>query len=267
MKEKISITLNKKIIQEIDGIVDNVFIRNRSQAIEYLVNNALGQQKTAVILVGGPLEKLRINGQFKITAKAGNLTVVELAVKKLRENGFKKIFVVGKHPILTAVFDVVKEGSRYGVSINYVEEIRAEGSAESLKYLRGKIRSSFLVVFGDIIFERINIQKLWEDHIKQRGIATLMLTTSATPSKKGVVKVEGNKILEFIQKPKTTDIYLGFSSIFAAEPEILEYEGKSLEYDVFPKLAEKGLLIGHLSSEKEIHINTLEDLRNANKKC
>ena len=41
MKTKISITLNQKIVDEIDSIVDNIYIRNRSQAIEHLVRNDL----------------------------------------------------------------------------------------------------------------------------------------------------------------------------------------------------------------------------------
>ena len=117
------------------------------------------------------------------------------------------------------------------------------------------------IVFGDIIFNKINIEELWNQHVRQNAIATLMLTTSPMPSSKGIVKMEGIKILKFEQKPKHSDIYIGFSSMFVAEPEILGYRGHSLECDIFPKLAEKGLLQGHLSSEKEVHIHTKEDIR------
>ena len=57
-------------------------------------------------------------------------------------------------------------------------------------------------------------------------------------------------------------IYLVFSPIFVAEPQIFEYNGASLEFNVFPELAEKGLLNGHLSSEKEIHIHSKKDIEN-----
>ena len=87
-----------------------------------------------------------------------------------------------------------------------------------------------------------------------------MLTTSSKPSEKGTVKVEGNKVLTFTQKPKKSDIYLVFSPIFVTEPQIFEYSGASLEFNVFPELAEKGLLNGHLSSEKEVHIHNKKDI-------
>jgi len=262
MKQKISITINREMLKRIDSVVDNVIIRNRSQAIEHLVNNSLGENKTAVILAGGDENSMKISSsEYRITAKLNKTTVVEKAVKKLRQNNFKNIFIIARSNILTSVFDILKDGSSYDVKINYVEEKESNGSASSLRLLNGKINTSFLVVFGDIIFDKINIEELWNQHIRQNAIATLMLTTSPTPSKKGIVKMEGIKVLKFEQKPKHSDVYIGFSSMFVSEPELLGYRGHSLEYDIFPKLAEKGLLQGHLSSEKEIHIHTKEDIK------
>ena len=262
MKKKISITINEKTLKAVDAIIDNIYIRNRSQAIEYLAENSLGADKTAVILSGGDEEKIRISSsEYRITAKIGKATVIEEAVRKLKENGFSSIYVIARHNVLTAVFNIMKDGTNYGVSVIYVEEKDTQGTAESLKYLKGKIKTDFLVVYGDIIFSKVSIEELWQDHLKQKGVATLLLTTSPTPEKKGVVKMEGNKILDFMQKPKKTDIYLGFSSIFAADAELFNYEGKSLEYNVFPKLAERGLLNGHLSTQKVIKVHSLKDLK------
>ncbi len=262
MKKKISITISEKTLKDIDRTVDNIFIQNRSQAIEYLANAALGENKTAVILAGGKADQLKISEtEYRPTARINSSTVCELAVKKLRENNFKSIFIVAEHKVLTSIFEILKDGSEYGVKINYIEDKENKGTATSLKLLKGKINSNFLVVYGDLIFSKINIEEIWKQHIMTKSIATLMLTTSPTPSKKGIVKIEGNKILAFEQKPKKTDIYLGFSSIFIADPQLLNYDGTSLEYEVFPKLAERGLLSGHLSSEKEVHIHTKADVK------
>ncbi|MBI2658938.1 hypothetical protein HYX05_02435 [Candidatus Woesearchaeota archaeon] len=260
-KTKISITINEKTLQDIDSIVDNVYIRNRSQAIEHLAKNALGENKAAVILLGGNDRHLRISkDDYRPTARIKNNSVIELALKKLRENNFKTVFIVARHSLLTRLFEMLKDGTEYGVKISYIEEKQSSGTADSLRLLKGKINSNFLVVYGDIIFNRINIEELWNDHIKQNAIATIMLTTSSKPSEKGTVRVEGNKVLTFTQKPKKSDIYLVFSPIFVAEPQIFEYSGASLEFSVFPELAEKGLLNGHLSSEKEVHIHSKKDL-------
>jgi len=263
MKQKISITIEDSILKGIDAVVDNLIIRNRSQAIEFLAKTALGEHKQAVILAGGPEEKLRISEtEYRITAKVGNSTVVERTIRKLRENGFRDVYIVARHNVLTKVFDVVKDGSGYNVKVSYIEEKESLGSADSLKLLKGKMNTSFLVAYGHVIFDRVNIQELWNQHLKQgTAVATLMLTTAPNPSEKGTVKVEGNRILEFIQKPKKTDVYLVFSPIFIATPEIFNVDGHSLEYDVFPKLAEQGLLFGHTSSEREVHIHTAQDAK------
>ncbi len=264
MKRKISITIEDSLLKGIDSVVDNVFIRNRSQAIEFLAKTALGEHRQAVILSGGPEERLRISGtEYRITTRIKNTTVVEKAVKKLRENGFKDIYIVARHNVLTKAFDILKDGSSYNIKVSYVEEKESNGSADSLRLLKGKINANFLVVYGHVIFDKVNIQELWNQHLKQAtAVATLIVTAAPNPSEKGTVKVEGNRILEFIQKPKKTDVYLVFSPIFVATPEIFNTSGSSLEYDVFPKLAEQGLLYGHTSAEKEQHVHTAEDARN-----
>tara|TARA_B100000315_G_C14443203_1_gene525636 strand:- start:214 stop:1008 length:795 start_codon:yes stop_codon:yes gene_type:complete len=260
MKDKISITLNKKTLQEIDALIDNVYIRNRSHAIEHLVESSLGQNKVAVILAGGDAEQQLIGkNEYRPITKINNISIVEKAVKKLRNSGFKMIYIIAQDIILTKIFEILKDGTSYGIKIGYMEERHSKGSAYSLKLLKAKIKSKFLVVYSDIIFDKINLDELWNDHIKQNFIATLMLTTSPSPSEKGTVKVEGSKILEFTQKPAKSDVYLVFSPIFVADPEIFEYDGNSLEYDIFPELAQKALLQGHISSEKEIHIHSIED--------
>jgi len=260
-KTKISITINEKTLQDIDSIIDNIYIRNRSQAIEHLAKNALGENKNVVILLGGDENHIKISkDEYRPTARVKNSSVIGLAIKKLRENNFKTIFIVARHGLLTRLFELLKDGVDYGVKINYIEEKSSSGTADSLRLLKGRLTTNFIVVYGDIIFSRINIEELWNDHIKQNSVATIMLTTSPRPSEKGTVRVEGNKVLMFTQKPKKSDIYLVFSPIFVTEPQIFEYSGHSLELDVFPELAEKGLLNGHLSSEKEVHVHSRKDL-------
>ncbi|RLF34909.1 MAG: hypothetical protein DRM99_05635, partial [Thermoplasmata archaeon] len=260
-----SITVNEKVLKDIDNLVDNISIKNRSQAIEYVLQNSLGEKKIAVVLAGGEEKKIKIGKEYAPTVQIKNSTLIEEAVKKLRKDGFKEIFVVGRHKVLTRIFELLKDGSSYGIKMNYVEEKTANGTADTLKHLKGKINKNFLVVYADVLFNKINISELWNSHIKGDGIATIMLTTHARPKEKGVVKMEGNKVVDFQQKPARSEEHLVFSPIFATGPEILEYYGKSLEKDVFPTLAKKGLLRGHLSSVKEIHIHNEKDIKDTRK--
>ena len=261
MKEKISITIDSEILKEIDSVVDNIRIRNRSQAIEYLAGLSLGENKTAVILAGGPEEKLRIGGGFVSNIKIKGLTLIEKQIKKLKEEGFTNIFIVARNDILTSVFSILKEGASYGVKMNYVEEKTSNGSFDSLKILKGKINANFLVVYADILFDTVHLSDLWDDHLRNNALSTIMMTTSDKPSEKGTLVVEGSNITEFTQKPKKGDNYIVFSPIFVCDDSIFEYSGESFENDIFPLLAKRGLLRGYLSSKKEVHIHSLEDVK------
>ncbi len=262
MKEKISITIEESLLKEIDNSIDNIYVRNRSQAIERFITKSIGEEKTAVILAGGEESRILIGEEFMIGMGIGGKPLLEHGIKKLRESGFKNVFIIGRERVLTRAFEILRDGTAYGVKVNYIEEKVSRGTANTLKLIRGRVNSRFLVVYGDIYFANISLEKVWEAHLREVPIATLMLTTSPKPSEKGTVTMEGTKVLQFIQKPKESDVYLVFSPIFVAEPEILEYEGGSLERDIFPKLAERGLLRGYLSSEKEIHIHKKEDVKN-----
>jgi NDP-sugar pyrophosphorylase family protein len=267
MKKKISITINDKTLKDIDNIIDNVYIRNRSQAIELLVNNALGENRVAVILSGGEEENIKISEtEFRITAKVNENSLIEIMLSKLKGFGFKKVFLIARQKVINSVFSIVQNGTKYGVSLDYIEEKSSDGTGDTLALIRGRVNNTFLAIYGDILFFDLNLEELWNEHLKRKGIATLLLTTTPDPSKKGVVKIEGSKILEFIQKPKTSEVYLGFSSIFIAQPELLEYQGSSLETEIFPDLAKKGFLNGYLSTSKVIKLHNKKDILGLGKK-
>ena len=259
MKEKISITIDAQVLKEIDRLVDHITIKNRSHAIEYLARKSVGKRRVAVILCGGPSEMLRIKDSFRPSVMLNGKALIEHTLEKLSENHFKEVFIVARKKVLSAVFDVIRSGETYGVNVNYVEEEKSLGTAASLRLVKGKINRPFLMVYGDVYINQMRIEELWQSHIKNNAIATLILTSSSTPTQKGVVQLEGSKILSFKQKPTHSNIYIGFSSMLIGGPELLDYDGNWLELDVFPRLAKEGKLGGHVSSIEEFHIHTEKD--------
>jgi len=262
MKNKISITINEKILNDTDSIIDGIYIRNRSQAIETLINKALGENKVAVILAGGKDEKIKINGIYKPLLKIRNETIIESAIKKLREEGFRTIYIIAGRSVLTEIIKVIGDGSEYGIKLSLIDEKEPKGDANSLKLLRGKIKTTFLVVNADVIFNKVNLKKLWNSHLRQKGIATLLVCSSPYNMRNvGTVKMEENKIIDFSEKPLKTESNLFWFGIFVAEPEIINYDGLSLGNDVFPQLTKKGFLYGHLIGEEYLHIHEKSDLK------
>ena len=72
MKEKISVSMEKNLIERIDSVIDGEAVRNRSQALEYLVRNYfIGKVDQAIILCAKHIEKItgkveRSKFQFKL---------------------------------------------------------------------------------------------------------------------------------------------------------------------------------------------------------
>lgn len=274
MKQKISITVNDKILRDVDSIVDNIFVRNRSQAFEYLIEKALKESKIAVILAGegkNPVNKIK----SRYALKVGYLTIIERAIKKLSDSGFRDIYIVAPHKTLTNIFKIIGDGSDYKAKIKFVDEEVQEGSASALKLLRGKIKTTFLVVHCDLIFDYVNLLELWQQHLQEKMLATILVSSrsigSITSKDRGMfghVHLEGHKVLSFTEKPTPRKLKssIFFGGIFVAEPEIFGYGGKSLEFDVFPELVKRGFLGGQMGGSEHLHIHTHKDLINVRKK-
>ncbi len=261
MKEKISITLDKNLIAEIDSFVDGFRIRNRSQAIEFLLRKSVSERKTAVILAGGPEEKLKVRGIYKPLLEYEGKAAIEHIVKNLRKYRFGEIYIIGRKRVLSDIFKVLGDGSDFGVELKYIEEkpekpVTKQDTARTLKLLNGRIKKPFLCLYCDVLFD-FDLHALWNFHLKTASIATLVVKTSPQPHKWGNIELEGESIVEFVEKPKKAKNYLVFSGIFAASPEIFSQSGNSLEYEVFPRLAKKRMLAGYVISGFCEHVDKL----------
>ena len=60
MKEKIAITVDRKLLSHVDRMIDGSKVKSRSHAIELLLSKSVnGAPKRAVILAGGKGTRLR----------------------------------------------------------------------------------------------------------------------------------------------------------------------------------------------------------------
>ena len=60
MKEKVAITIDRKMLSRIDSMVDGSGVKSRSHAIEMLLSKSInGAPKKAIILAGGKGTRLR----------------------------------------------------------------------------------------------------------------------------------------------------------------------------------------------------------------
>jgi mannose-1-phosphate guanylyltransferase len=272
MKERITITLDKDLISQIDKRIDGKEIKNRSHEIENILSESLGSNipKTAVLLVGGKGTRLRpLTDKIpKALLKVHGKAVTEHILDLMKKYGIRDIILCVGH-LKEKIMEHFGDGSRFGVNITYVEEKEPMGTAGPLKLAKKYLKDSFIVSNGDEI-KNINIPRMFRLHKRKDAIGTLAITTVEDPSHYGVAKLDGSRIMEFVEKPRKEDapsnlINAGF---YILEPEVIDMipQGFSmLEKDVFPKLAKMGRLRGFPFAGQWFDIGTIERYKLAEK--
>jgi NDP-sugar pyrophosphorylase family protein len=238
MVERVTITIKHDILKRIDEMIDGKEIRSRSHAVEHLLLKFLGKIDTAVILAGGGNE---IKSLIPIHGKP----ILEHQINMLKKYNINNILLTIDHG-----YDKIKDyfGSSFsGVNITYLVEDQPLGSAGSISLARDYINDIFVTLNVDTLINP-NIPEIYEFHKKQGSIATVLLVTTADPTAFGVVKMSGNRILEFVEKPSIAHapsrlINAGFC-VF--EPQIFDFIPKRrlMIESLFNKLAREGQLSG-----------------------
>jgi len=271
MKERITITLDKNLISQIDKRIDGLGIKNRSQEVELLLAEALGTNipSKAVFLVGGRGTRLRplTDNLPKALLEVKGKTITEHLFDLLKKYGIREaVLCVGY------LKDKIKEhfgdGSMIGINIAYVEEDEPLGTAGPLKLAKKYLKESFIVSNGDEL-KNINIPRMFRLHKRKNALATIALTTVDDPSHYGVARLDGSRIVEFVEKPVKAPSNLINAGFYILEPEVIDMiaDGFSmLEKDVFPQLAKLGRLRGFPFAGQWFDIGNIERYKIAEKK-
>ncbi|MBI2651971.1 NTP transferase domain-containing protein [Candidatus Woesearchaeota archaeon] len=271
MKERITITLDKNLISQIDKRIDGIGIKNRSQEIELLLAEALGTNipSKAVLLVGGRGTRL-----MPLTDKTPK-ALLEVQGKTITEHLFDLLKKYGIRDAILCVGylkDKIKErfedGSKLGINITYIEENEPLGTAGPLKFAKKYLNDSFIASNGDEL-KNINIPRMFRLHKRKNALATIALTTVDNPSHYGVAKLDGSRIIEFVEKPTNPPSNLINAGFYILEPEVIDMIPNGfamLEKDVFPELARLGRLRGFPFAGQWFDIGNIERYKIAEKK-
>jgi len=264
-RNRLTITLKKDILKQLDEYIDGARIRNRSHAIEYVLSKHFAPKiKKAIILAGGKGLKMRpfTYEMPKTMIPVKGRPILQHIIETIRDSGITDIMIVINSKLGNKITEYFQDGKKLGVSISYLTEPSNAGTAGALRTAKDKITESFLIYYGDVLAE-IELREFMHFHKESTSVVSAALTATDKFSDYGVVKLKGNKIVDFVEKPTRKD-YLGLvnAGIFMAEPELFDYLPEktpaSLEEDVLPKLAKQGKLSGYPISGKWYDISTPE---------
>lgn len=275
MKERVTITLNEKLINQLDKRIDGKEIKNRSQEIEKILEDSLGVSipSKALILAGGKGMRLRplTYKTPKSLIDVQGKTLIEWLFELFKKYGIRDV-ILSVGYLADKIKDYFTDGSKFGMNIEYVEEDPEKplGTAGPLKLAEDMLTDSFIVSNGDEL-KCINIPRMFRLHKRKNALATIALTTVNDPSQYGVAKLDGSRILEFVEKPKKSEAPSNLinSGFYVIEPEVIEMIPKGkfcmLEKDIFPKLAKEGKLRGFPFSGQWFDTGNFERLERARK--
>ncbi len=247
--------------------------------------------------MGGKGTRLRELGEHtpKHLLDINGKTLAEHQMDCFKKSGIKEFyFAVSKHPLrkesknrknqqipkneLTNVYEKMKDyfgdGSKFGVKINYIIEDEPLGTGGWMKLIP-KPKEDIFVCNGDDLIE-LDHNKLLQFHKKNKTksgiIMTNVLSEVEDPRMYGVVILEGNKIKEFKEKPKTIEespSKLVSCGHYVMSPEVWDILPKErkimIEYDISPRLAREDKLSGFVLKGLWCTTNSPEQLKETRK--
>ena len=271
-KERISLTIDKSLLTEVDSKIDGNIIRNRSHAFEVLLSKALNNKriKKAFILAGGKGTRLRpITYEIpKPMVPIQGRPLLEHTIEFLKKYDIRDI-VISIGFLGDKIIEHFGNGSKFGVKISYVEEDEPTGTAGALRLAREKLKSGpFLMINGDNLFN-LDLTEMIKTHFENNTVATIALTSVNDPTRYGVAKLQGKKILEFIEKPTMEEAPSNLinAGVYLLNPEVIELVPEKtfsmIETEVFPKLIEIGSFYGYVMGGQWLPAGTPDEYERA----
>ncbi len=233
------------------------------------INNTIPNK--ALILAGGKGTRL-----MPLTSKIPK-ALIEIQGKTITEHLFDLLKKYGIKDVILSVGylsqkikDYFLDGNKFGMNVTYVGEDpnKPLGTAGPLRLAEKMINDTFIVSNGDELKD-INIPRMFRLHKRKNALATIALTTVNDPSQYGVARLDGDKILEFVEKPTKSEAPSNLinSGFYIMEPEVIKMIPKGkfcmLEKDIFPKLAKEGRLSGFPFSGQWFDTGNFERLEKA----
>ena len=177
--------------------------------------------------LGGRLGELTKNTP-KPMLKVGGVPLLERILITFIECGFFNFYISVNYK-KEVIMDYFRDGSKWGVNINYLIEDKRLGTAGALSLIKETLKNPIIVTNGDVM-TAMDYRNLLKHHIYEKSKATMCVRKHEYAVPFGVVKVKGYEITSLLEKPiKSFNINAG---IYVIEPEIIDRIPKNIFYDM-----------------------------------
>ncbi len=177
-----------------------------------------------IILHGGHGTRLRplTHTGPKQLLKIANKPMSQYVLEDLRDAGIKEIAIIIGDVYPEKVKEFYGNGEKFGVNLTYVYQDNPKGIAHAISLCCDFIgNDKFVVYLGDNIL-RTGLSSYVQKFESSSNDAQILLAEVENPSQFGVVKIEENKILKIIEKPKDPPSNLAVIGVYFLTPKIFE---------------------------------------------
>lgn len=220
---------------------------------------------TVFLMAGGLGTRLRpITDTIpKPMINVGGKPILESIIANFSNQGFFK-FVLSLNYKAEMVREHFGDGSRFGVEIEYVEEVDRKGTAGSLSLLSQRPSGPFIVMNGDLL-TTVNFKHLIDFHRQNGAAATMCVREYSFRVPYGVVVTQDHRITSLQEKPMHTTLVN--AGIYVLDPAALDRIPHDRQFDMtdlFNELLENNCQTAAFPlHEYWLDIGRMEDLERA----
>jgi bifunctional UDP-N-acetylglucosamine pyrophosphorylase/glucosamine-1-phosphate N-acetyltransferase len=174
----------------------------------------------AVVLVAGKGTRMEplTSDCPKVMLQVANKPILEHILNSAIEAGIEGfVFITGY--LEDQIRDYFEDGSKWGVSVEYVPQKEQLGTANAIGYAKGHVEGAFLVLNGDMLIGQEDLKAL----VSREEEAVICVKEVENPSDFGVLETENNKVIRIIEKPKNPPTNLANAGVYLFRESIFDF--------------------------------------------
>lgn len=261
MKKKITISLDENILERIDDSVKKWEGKNRSSVIENILKERYWDfvDVTAIIFAhdykwdNRPYPFSIPKALLQVRKK----TIISRLVEIFSKPGLKNFIIIIPKWTLE---QFRKELLPRFPNLNF-QFLELDPEIKTWTALKKALELEFtdknlLIANWDIFYWSLNLEEYYNYHKEQKSDFSFALKFVLNPEQLWNVKIYWNKVIEFVERPKASQMNLTNSWLYLTSRKFLDkYDfWDYLEKDFFPKLPELGNIIWYIYPGEWEHI-------------
>ncbi len=250
--------------------VEQIPIINNNKIVGLFVLDELLLKKRyknhVVLMVGGLGTRLRplTENTPKPMLKVGGKPILQTIVEEFAKSGFNNITMCLGYKS-NVIQDYFRNGSDFGVSIDYVVEEKRMGTAGALTLIKKKLEHPIFIMNGDLL-TNIDYEKMLNFHQEHNSKATMCVREYDIEVPYGVVNTNNERITSVEEKPIHS--FFVNAGIYILNPDCIDSIPKDCFYDMpslFKSLiSERENIVSFPLGGYWLDIGRMEDFKRAN---